>query len=875
MPAMSQYEAVPTERKWQQKWKEWEIYRFDPCSPKPVYSVDNPPRYTSGSLHLGHATGYSLIDFAARYKRMRGHNVFFPLCFDVNGTPTEVKVEKKHGITKLTTPRQDYIRLCSEFANSFIDEMTRQFEILGESMDPSIYYQTDAPYYRRITQITFLRLLQRGLVYKGTFPVNWCPSCITALADAEVEYEDNVTKLNYIKFKTKDTGEDIVVATTRPELLCACQLVAVSPEDKDKQHLVGRELLTPVYEKAIKVIADEKVDPKFGTGVVMICTIGDKTDLEWVMKYSLPLEKAIDEQGRMTVLAGKYQGMTVKEAKKAILEDMKNGGLVVKQEDSKQNVGCCWRCHHPIEFLNVPQWFLKIMDFKEQVLKLADEIKWHPEFMKVRLQDWVNSLQWDWVISRQRYFATPIPVWECEDCGYVVPAKEEDCYIDPTVDDPPMEQCPLCGGRLVGNPDVFDTWMDSSISPLYNTYWGRDEEKFKHLYPMSMRPQSHDIIRTWAFYTMLRCYLMTDEKPWDHIMIHGFIMSPDGTPMHSSLGNVIDPMPILEEYGADALRYYACTCALGEDNAFREKDVKHGRKLCTKLWNIGKFTGMVVKAKPEMKGLMPMDRWILSKFSRVVRNATAYYEDYQFDKAMREVEDFAWHEYADHYLEMVKHRTRDGDDGVRFTLYTITLGITKMLAPLMPHVTEDIYQENFQALDRARSVHVSEWPTEVLVSEDDEKKGDLVKEVISAIRAWKAEKGFPLNKEMELVELIGPSAVELHGYERDILETSRARELKVVAEADMEEKITALKPVKSKIGPTFKEKGKEVLQMLSQLDPESAGPAVEHGALELEISDGSTVTLDKSFVDVERKLTLGGKAIETLQVKDILIAVSP
>ncbi|MBI0584663.1 MAG: valine--tRNA ligase [Methanomassiliicoccus sp.] len=872
---MAQYEAVETERKWQQKWKEWEIYRFDPCSPKPVYSIDNPPRYTSGSLHLGHATGYSLIDFAARYRRMRGHNVFFPLCFDVNGTPTEVKVEKKHGITKLTVPRQEYIRLCSEFANSFIDQMTEQFEVLGESMDPSIYYQTDAPYYRRITQITFLKLFAKGLVYKGTYPVNWCPSCITALADAEVEYSDNMTKLNYIKFRIKGEDEEVIIATTRPELLSACQLVAVSPEDREKERLVGKTLLTPIYGKEIKVIADDKVDPHFGTGVVMICTIGDKTDLEWVMKYSLPLDKAIDEQGRMTHLAGKYQGLAVKEAKAAIIEDLKSAGLVVRQDNVKQNVGGCWRCHSPIEFLQVPQWFLKTMDFKERILKLADEVNWYPEFMKVRLRDWINSLQWDWVISRQRFFATPIPLWECEDCGYVVPAKEEDCYIDPTVDKPPVDRCPLCGGTLVGCQDVFDTWMDSSISPLFNTFWDRDMEKFGRLYPMSMRPQSHDIIRTWAFYTLLRCYLMTDEKPWNDIMIHGFIMSPDGTPMHSSLGNVIDPVPILQEYGADALRYYACTCALGEDNAFREKDVIHGKRLATKLWNIGKFTGMVVKERPEMKGLQPLDRWILSRYSKVVANATQFYENYQFDKAMREVEDFAWHEYADHYLELVKYRTREGDDGVRFTLYTITLGIAKMLAPLMPHVTEDIYQDGFAEMDGARSIHVSTWPEPVLTSDEDEARGELVKDVVSAIRSWKAERKLPLNKEMEMIELIGPSALSLQGYEKDILETSRAKELKIVAEADLEEKVVAVKPVKSKVGPTFKAKGKEVLQLLESIDPQQAAAALDGGGLELTLSDGSTVTLDPSFVEVQKKLTIEGKAVETLQVRDVLIAVSP
>jgi len=850
------------------------LYKFDPCSPAPVYSVDNPPRYTSGSLHLGHATGYSLIDFAARYRRMRGYNVFFPLCFDVNGTPTEVKVEKKYGISKLSVPRQEYIRLCSEFANSYIAEMTHQFEILGESMDPSIYYQTDAPYYRRITQISFLKMLKKGLVYKGTFPVNWCPSCITALADAEVEYDVNTTKLNYVKFRVKGTNEDVLIATTRPELLSACQVAAVHPEDKTKAHLIGKTLLTPIYAKEVKVIADPKVDPHFGTGIVMICTIGDKDDLEWVLKYNLPLDRAIDEQGRMTSLTGKYEGQPVKEARRSIISDLKEKDLLVKQEETKQNVGGCWRCHTPIEFLQMPQWFLKILDFKEEVLKKADEINWYPEFMKVRLQDWVNSLQWDWVISRQRFFATPIPVWECERCDEIVPAREEDCYIDPTVSKPPVEKCPKCGGPLKACQDVFDTWMDSSISPLFNTYWQRDEERFQRLYPMSMRPQSHDIIRTWAFYTIVREYLLTGIKPWNDIMIHGFIMAPDGTPMHSSLGNVIDPMPILETYGADALRYYACTCALGEDNAFREKDVIHGRRLATKLWNIGKFVGGVVKKKPEMRDLRPLDRWILSKYSRVVNAATNYYDNYSFDKAMREVENFAWHEFADHYLEMAKYRTRDAhDEGVQFTLYTISLGIVKMLAPLMPHVTEDIYQESFLQPDGARSVHVSQWPTEVLISQEDEEKGELVKDIISAIRTWKSEKGLPLNKEMELVELIGDRASTLIGYERDILETSRASELKIVAEADLEEKVMELKPVKAKLGPTFKQMAKDIIDEVRKMEPEEAASALENDALEVRLPDGSMVTLTSEFFEVEKKLTLEGKAVDTLQVKDVLVAI--
>ncbi|OPY31121.1 MAG: Isoleucine--tRNA ligase [Methanomassiliicoccales archaeon PtaU1.Bin124] len=872
---MAQYEAVPTERKWQQLWKEMGIYHFDFNSDKPVYSIDNPPRYTSGALHLGHATGYSLIDFAARYHRMRGFNVMFPLCFDVNGTPVEVKVEKKHKITKLNTSRQEYIRLCEEFANSFIAEMTRQFEILGESMDPSVYYQTNAPYYRRITQISFLQMLKKGLAYKGTYPVNWCPSCITALADAEVEYDKNVTKLNYITFGLKGTKDTILIATTRPELLCTCQLIAVHPTDEKYKGLVGKTAIVPIFNKEVKIIADDKVDPAFGTGIVMICTIGDKTDLEWVMKYHLPLEKGIDEQGRMTELAGKYKGMAIKEARKQAIEDLKEMGLLIKQEDQPQNVGICWRCHAPIEFLQVEQWFIKTMPFKQEILALADEINWFPEFMKVRLQDWVNSLQWDWVVSRQRYFATPIPVWECAQCKEVVPAREEDCYIDPTITAPPVPACPKCGGTLVACPDVFDTWMDSSISPLYCTFWQRDEERFKKLYPMTMRPQSHDIIRTWAFYTMLREHLVTGQKPWENIMIHGFIMAPDGTPMHTSAGNVIDPMPILDEFGADALRYYACTCALGEDNAFREKDVVHGKKLCTKIWNLGKLVEMSMLGKPPEHRLHVVDEWILSRYSKTVEAVTDHMEAYQFDKAMREVEEFAWKEFADHYVEMVKHRTRDvNDEGVRYTLYTVYMGIIKMMAPMLPHVTEDAYQA-FSLFDGHKSIHVSEWPKPVLFNETAEEKGELVKDIIAALRSWKSERKMALNAEIAEVELIGAKAETIKGCERDIAETVKAKSLLIEEKADLEEKVVAVVPNKAKIGPMFRANGKEVMDAIKNADPEELAKQMAAGTATVTLTGGMVVPITTEIAELQRSMSLHGKMVQTLQVGDVLIAITP
>lgn len=869
---MAQYDSATIEKRWQEMWKNEAVYRFDPKSDKPVFSIDNPPRYTSGPLHLGHATGYSLIDFAARFKRMTGHNVFFPLCFDVNGTPIEVKVEKKHHITKLDTPRQEYRRLCEEYANGFIEEMTHHFEILGESMDPSIYYQTDAPYYRRITQLSFVELFNRGLVYKANFPVNWCPGCMTALADAEVEYRDNVNKLNYITFDVKDgePGEKMMIATTRPELLCTCKAVAVHPDDKEKAHLIGKTLITPLFGREVKVISDPKVQMEYGTGNVMICTIGDKDDLEWVMKYHFEMEKGIDEAGKMTELAGKYAGMSVLEAREASIEDLRKAGILVKQEDNPQQVSICWRCHTPIEFLQVPQWFLKTTTFKDAILKRAEEINWFPEFMKIRLEDWTNSLEWDWVLSRQRVFATPIPVWECSKCGHAVCATKEMCYCDPTLDKPPVEKCPECGGELIGCTDVFDTWMDSSGSSLYNTFWGRDEEMHKKLFPMSLRPQSHDIIRTWAFYSILRAEQIEQCIPWENIMIHGFIMAPDGTPMHSSIGNVINPIPILENYGADALRYYAATCSLGIDHAFREKDVIRGRKLCNKVFNLGQFMARffddVPKEQPELR---LSDRWIISRYTKTVEAVTGYLEVYGFDKAMREVENFIWHEFADDYVEMVKGRN---DPAVKYTLYNVFLGALKMLSIFMPHVTEDVYQERFKAIDGCKSIHLTSWPEPMFVDEDAEQAGIKLAEVLAAIRAWKGEKKVPLNAELAKIELVGADAACLEAAKSDIAETTKAKEIVIAPKAELNEEVVGVKPEFGKLGPVFKGQAKAIVAALNTSDMNDIAAQLAGGKVVLD-ADGEKVELGPEFFKIEKRLMLGGKAVDTIQIGNILIVV--
>ena len=847
------YNALEVEKKWQNKWQEMKIYRFDRRK-KPVYSIDNPPRYASGALHIGHAVHYTHIDFIARYKRMCGYNVFFPLCFDVNGIPIEERVERKYGITRKDIDRHEFIKLCKKFADENIKEMTKQFMMLGESMDDSIYYRTDAEYYRRVTQISFIRLYKKGYVYKGEFPVNWCPRCMTAMADAEIEHIERKTLLNTLKFyfeeevegtKKDEKGSYIEIATTRPELLATCQLVAIHPSD-ERNYLVGKEVVVPIYGRKVKIIKDENVDPHFGTGIVMVCTIGDKEDLEWAFKYNLPMEICINEDGRLNEKAGRYVGMKVEEARNAIIEDLKKEGYLTKQEEISQSVGVCWRCKTPIEFIKTKQWFLKILPFKEEILEVAKKMKWYPDFMFKRLEEWVNSLKWDWVISRQRYFATPLPLWECEECNEVVLAKEEQCYVDPTIDSPPVKKCPKCGGKLKGCEHVFDTWMDSSITPLFNTFWQRDEELFKNLYPMSLRPQAHDIIRTWAFYTILRCYLLTNEIPFEEVMIDGFILAPDGKPMHTSLGNVIDPIEIMEKNGADALRYYAATCKLGEDNPFRYKDIKRGIRLMNKLWNVEKFIGNVIKEKPKENKLHIVDKWILSLYSKVIEKVTNYMEKFEYSNAMKEIEYFLWHKFADHYIEMVKHRIYEKNDGAAlYTLYTIGLGLIKMLAPFFPFITEEIYHRYYKKFEGNESIHISKWPEIILKDEEAERKGEVIKNIIAKIRDWKSKHGMALNMPLERVKIFG----NIDG--KDVIEgTMNIKEL-IISDEKIEAKKIAV-PIYNKIGPYFKEKSKIIIKEAKEKGEEIAKEIEEKGYYLMK--DENEIKIDKEFFKIEEKV---------------------
>jgi len=852
------YDAKSVEKKWQEFWEKEGIYRFDFNSNREIYSIDNPPRYASGALHLGHATHYTHIDFIARYKRMRGYNVFFPLCFDVNGMPIEVNVEKLNNIKMREMERHKFIQLCEEFANSKIDTMKMQFKILGESMDPTIYYQTDSPEYRRITQLTFLDAVEKGMVYRGMHPVNWCPRCSTAIAESEIVYVNTQTDLYYIKFDVEN--KYVTIATTRPELIPACLFIAFNPRDERYKDLENRKARIPIFNREVPIIADESIDMEFGTGIEMVCSIGDRNDLKLIKKHGFEIIQSIDDQGRMTDIAGEFSGLYTLDARKEILKRLEEEKRLVKVEKIEHNVGTCWRCGTPLEIVNKEQWFIKTVELKDRILQIANELKWYPEFMKKRLEDWVNGLEWDWVVSRQRYFATPIPAWICPD-GHVVYASKEDLlkrnsHVDPTVENPPVDKCPICGKPLKGVEEVFDTWVDSSISPLFNTYFYRDNNLFKKLYPMSLRPQAHDIIRTWAFYSIIRCDIATGNKPWNDIFIDGHILAEDGRPMHASWGNVVDPLKIIEEFGTDPFRYFAATCTLGEDTPFRKRELIHGKKLLNKLWNVANFVEMNIKGKSEIYPEDSMDLWILSEFSETLENVTLFMDQYRYDRAIRELDEFFWHVFADHYIELIKYRVSK-NLGTQYTLYNVFLGIIKMYAPFMPHITEEIYHRLFSKYEGKISIHLETWPEKYEKIFLDE--GRIVKEIIASLRRYKNENNLRVLNE---VIIISPKLDITSAYD-SIKGSLSISKLEIIKNASLKEIIVEAKPDLSKIGPLLKNSVSNFMEIFKNIPPERL----------LEGFEFKGIKIPKDYFEFKKIYTFEGKKVDVININDVTIII--
>jgi len=827
-----EYRPLEVEPRWQRKWEEWGIYRFDrEDRSRPVYVIDTPPPYPSGEFHIGTALNWTYIDIVARYKRMRGFNVFFPQGWDCHGLPTEVQVEKIYKIRKGDLPPDKFREMCVQLTKKNIAHMREEMKSMGFSIDWSTEYRTMDPDYYRRTQLSFVLLYKKGLIYRGEHPVNWCPRCETAIADAEVEYEERETSLYYIDFKL-DSGEKITIATTRPEFLPACVAVAVHPNDTRYRKLVGRKMMVPPFWSEVPVIEDEEVDPEFGTGVVMICTFGDKTDVKWVKRHNLPVIKLLDESGRITEAGRKYSGMSIEECRKAIVKDLREAGLISREERIVQNVGVCWRCKTPVEILSRAQWFMRVLDLNKLAIEKAQEVRWVPPHMLRRFIDWAESMDWDWVISRQRIFATPIPVWYCANCGAPMVAEEEQLPVIPWRDSPPVKNCPKCGcGEFRPERDVLDTWMDSSITICVHAGW---PEMDPRLYPADLQPNGTDIIRTWDYYLMVRHLALLGEKPYKTVLINGMVMGEDGRKMSKSLGNYVDTNMARSRWGADALRQWAAIGgSTGSDIPFSWKDVEFGHKFMQKAWNAFRFASKFLRGAkdidPSALRFTPVDRWMLSRYNRLVGEVTEHLENFEFCHALRKMHSFVWHDLCDNYLESVKHRLYGGDetaDAARYTLYHVLLGTAKLLSPFIPHFAEEVFQSFFaEDFPEIRSIHLSDWPSvrSEFLSEEDERLGEIFCAIASSVRQFKAKERMPLNAEISGATIhTTPQLVEqLEKLKSDLSGTLRIREIVLTTSPpQVEERIDGFELNIDRLGPRLRSDLEILKEALSSMKPD-------------------------------------------------------
>lgn len=769
-----QYNPLTDEKQWQQFWEKNKIYTFNPTSKAPIYSIDTPPPTISGKMHLGHAFSFSQQDFIARYHRMKGENVFYPFGTDDNGLATERLIEKLKNVKSKRMQRNDFIKLCNDTLTEIRPAFVQGWKDIAMSCDFDIFYSTINDHCRAISQKSFIDLYKEGREYQKEAPSIWCTSCQTAIAQVELEDVEQDSFFNDIIFKIKDGNKesDLLIATTRPELLPSCVAIFVHPEDVRYKTIVGKKAKVPLFSHIVPILTDLRVDPQKGTGAVMCCTFGDQTDIEWYKAYNLQLIQSINEAGFMTEKAGQFAGLKIAEARAKIIEELKKHAVLVKQTKIKHAVNVHERCQTPIEILNTKQWFIRYLDLKELFLEAGKEMRWYPEHMRVRYENWIQGLQWDWCISRQRYFGVPFPVWYCKKCKEVILAEEKELPVDPLIDRP-KKACSCGSKEFVPESDVLDTWATSSLTPQLAIQLLKDKPSYKKLYPklypMSLRPQAHDIITFWLFNTVVKSRLHWNQNPWKDIMIAGHALDPHGKKMSKSKGNVIEPQDMIKKYGADALRFWAAGSKLGDDLPFMEKDLVTGQKMITKLWNASLFCLMHLKdfepKKFNRKKLKPVDKWLLSKLNRVILEATESFESYEYAKTRARTEQFFWKDFCDYYLEIVKDRIynvekrgKDGREAAQYCLYVGILTVLKLIAPIMPHITEAVYQEYFAKKEKCKSIHSSKWPQAdmALIQEKDEGVGELVVAIIGAVRKAKSEKNVSLKEPVQVLTIECP-----------------------------------------------------------------------------------------------------------------------
>ena len=745
------YDPKTSEPKWLEFWEKEKVYSFDPKSKAEIYSIDTPPPTVSGKMHIGHSFSYSQQDFIVRFQRMLGKNIFYPFGTDDNGLATIRMVEKLKNVKGVQMGRKEFIDLCLKTLEEIRDDVVYVWKRIGVSADFSIFYTTIDGHCQKISQKSFLDLHKIGRIYRKRAPFVWCPECQTAIAQVEMKDSERDSRMVYMKFDTT-LSEQITIATTRPELLPACVAIHIHPDDKRFKKFIGAKAKIPFTSREVKIEANKDVDMDFGSGIVYHCTYGDMDDVKWMEEYKIEPIEIMNKDGTLNEKAGRFKGLHVKKARGEVIKALEEEKRIEKIEPIHHVVNVHERCDTDIEILTTEQWFIKYLDLKEDFIKYGRKIKWYPEHMRVRYENWIQGLKWDWNVSRQRHFGVPIPVWYCKKCDEPVFADENQLPVDPLADKP-LHKCKCGSNEFIGEKDVLDTWATSSLTPNIAIELFKDKGLQKKLHPMSLRPQAHDIITFWLFNTVVKSYFHHKDVPWDNVMISGWALDPHGKKMSKSKGNVVDPRETISKYSADALRFWAAGSKLGDDLPFQDKDLVTGGKFITKIWNASKFAFMHLEdynlGKPAE--LEPLDRWILSKLSRVVKDSTENMVNYEYSHTKLGTETFFWHTFCDNYLELVKdrlynHETRGKEAklSAQYGLYHSLLTIIKLMAPIMPFITEELYQLYFKNHEHAKSVHLTKWPSLDMIDEHAEHVGDFVVAVVEFVRKEKTSKQLSL-----------------------------------------------------------------------------------------------------------------------------------
>lgn len=753
------YNAKEKEEKWLNYWRDEKIYEFKPDE-REVFSIDTPPPTVNGKIHIGHIFSYSQTEMIARYKRLRGYNIFYPFGFDDNGLPSERLVEKEQGKKAHEIGREAFSKLCYETTDKYEAEFQELFTRLGVSTDWNIHYKTVSPQTIKISQSSFLDLVKKGHCYHKESPALWCNECLTSIAQAELETKKVKTTFNYIKFKTVEDGEEFVIATTRPELLPAIVSVFVNPDDLKHKHLIGKTAHIPIIDVEVPIMADELVDSEKGTGIVMCCTFGDQTDIYWWKKYNLELKYIFTEDGRIKDEILNYGGLKIKAARKKIIEDLQEAGYVLKIEELEHEVQTHERCGTEVEYSVMKQWFIDIMNHKDDFLKIGESINWYPSHMQTRYNEWVSNIMWDWCISRQRYFGVPFPVWYCENCHDPIFANLTDLPVNPLVDKPKIQKCPKCGGtNFRPETDVMDTWATSSVTPLINMRYGEKDNYEAILRPMSLRSNASEIIRTWDFYTIVKSFYHFQERPWNNVMISGFVMANKGEKISKSKGNSkAEPIDLINEYSADVIRYWAGSGRLGTDITFSEETLLRGKKLINKIFNVSKFIEMHLAdfQDKEFTNYEYIDKWILARFQDMEKGFLKYLDEFEVGLALNHLEKFFWN-FCDDYIEIVKHRLYRPEEfgseprySGQKTVYIILYKLLQDFSIFFPYITEEIYQEIYH--DK-KSIHLTEIKELNFNFGQEKEFGNIIVDIISIVRGEKSSNNLSLKTEVTNLEI--------------------------------------------------------------------------------------------------------------------------